>query len=336
LEDDLMRIFGSERMETLLAHKKVGLREGEALTHPWISKILERAQAKVEAMNFDVRKNLLKFDNVMNDQRKVIYDQRREIMEANDVHEYVEDMRNDLIEDLVHRCIPNKSYAEQWDMDTLENEVQRLFNLELPVKDWAKEEGIAEAEILERVQSATDHKMAAKSANTGPEVYKNLEKALFLQKLDQCWKEHLLNLDHLRQGINLRAYGQRDPLNEYKAEAFGMFEAMLDQLREGITETLSFVEFNVDADAGQLLMRREENARLQETRVDPATLRDNMRPKKQNVGYQADKNEPFTHQKTEFDENNPQTWGKVQRNAACPCGSGKKFKHCHGKIGADA
>ncbi|MCB9991674.1 MAG: preprotein translocase subunit SecA [Rhodospirillales bacterium] len=329
LEDDLMRIFGSEKMEMLLAHKHIGLRDGEALTHPWISKTLERAQAKVEAMNFDVRKNLLKFDNVMNDQRKVIYDQRRELMAADDVEEFVDDMRHTVIEDLVHRCIPPRTYAEQWDVETLKSEAQRLLNLDLPLDEWAKEEGIAETEIVERLLDESDRKMAQKAANTGPDLYRKLQKGLVLQKLDQHWKEHLLNLDHLRQGINLRAFAQRDPLNEYKAEAFAMFEMMLDHLRESVTEMLSLVEFNVDPDAKSLMFRRG-GGQTHETRQDPALV---GAPVEKTANFKAANVQPFP-ERLAFDENNPETWGKVQRNAACPCGSGKKFKHCHGKVTA--
>ncbi len=336
LEDDLMRIFGSEKMEMLLSHKQIGLREGEALTHPWISKTLERAQAKVESMNYDVRKNLLKFDNVMNDQRKVIYEQRREIMDSESVEDLILDMRHDVIEDIVHACIPPRTYAEQWDIETLKNETHRLLNIELPIDDWAKEEGIAESEIIERITEASDKFMAAKAANTGSELYRKLEKGMLLQKLDQSWKEHLLNLDHLRQGINLRAYGQRDPLNEYKAEAFSMFEMMLNQLRETVTETLCLVEFNISEDAGNVFMRRAKFDETQETREDPALSggdQPQARGKSQtSVGYNRDSNVQQFPSQAEFDKNDPSTWGKVQRNAECPCGSGKKFKHCHGAI----
>ena len=333
LEDDLMRIFGSEKMEMLLAHKHIGLRDGEALTHPWISKTLERAQAKVEAMNFDVRKNLLKFDNVMNDQRKVIYDQRREMMASDDVDEFVRDMRHTTIEDLVHRCIPPRTYAEQWDITTLKNEAQRILNLDLPVEEWAKEEGTTEEDIIERMIDQSDALMAQKAANTGPDIYKKLQKGLVLQKLDQHWKEHLLNLDHLRQGISLRAFAQRDPLNEYKAEAFGMFEMMIDHLRESVTETLSLVEFNIDQDSKHLFMRRAAFGNTQETRQDPAMMGMGVQQKR-SVGYQMDRDstvKPFP-QKQEFSKTDPATWGKTQRNAPCPCGSGNKYKHCHGKI----
>ncbi|HEY8192075.1 MAG TPA: preprotein translocase subunit SecA, partial [Alphaproteobacteria bacterium] len=216
LEDDLMRIFGSEKMEMLLAHKHIGLREGEALTHPWISTALMRAQARVEAQNFEIRKNLLKFDNVMNDQRKVIYEQRREIMNDKDVEALVSDLRHDVIADLVARCIPQNSYAEQWDIETLKNEAHRVLALDLPLADWVKEEGISEPEVLSRITDLSDRKIAAKVAGAGPKVFRQMEKALVLRQLDRHWKEHLLNLDHHRQGISLRAFGQRDPLNEYK------------------------------------------------------------------------------------------------------------------------
>ncbi|MCB9988931.1 MAG: preprotein translocase subunit SecA [Rhodospirillales bacterium] len=327
LEDDLMRIFGSDKMEMLLSHKHIGLRDGEALTHPWISKALERAQAKVEAQNFEIRKNLLKFDNVMNDQRKVIYDQRREIMAADDAEELLSEMRYDVIEAIINNCIPFRSYVEQWDIDTLKSEVTRVLALDLPIEDWAKEEGVTEEEVSERINDAADRKMAEKAANTGPDIFRKMEKALLLQQLDKHWKEHLLNLDHLRQGISLRAFGQRDPLNEYKTEAFGMFEAMLDQLRESTTQLLSLVELNVDADAGSLLMRRAASTPTRETRQDPALMGSGgPRPEqaRSNVA-------PFPERRA-FNKDDPETWGKVQRNALCPCGSGNKYKHCHGKI----
>ncbi len=335
LEDDLMRIFGSEKMEALLAHKHIGLRDGESLTHPWISKALERAQARVEAQNFEIRKNLLKFDNVMNDQRKAIYEQRREIMDRSEVEDFVKDMRHEVIENLVHRCIPPKTYAEQWDIDTLKNEVQRILALDLPVHDWAKEDGIAEAEIFERVRDASDRKMAEKAANTGPQIFRQMERALLLQNLDQHWKEHLLNLDHLRQGINLRAFGQRDPLNEYKTEAFGMYSMMQDQIRESVTQTLSLVEFTIAPDAQKIMQQRAAamQAQAKETRDDPALAGTGLAPRGAQQPQQSADVEQFPQApRRPFDKNDPATWGKVQRNAPCPCGSDKKFKHCHGKI----
>ncbi len=240
LEDDLMRIFGSERMGGML--QRLGLKEGEAIVHPWINKALEKAQKKVEARNFDTRKNVLKYDDVMNDQRREVYAQRREFMRAADVAETIADMRGEIIAEMVARRIPEKAYAEQWESLELAEDVQRVFGLDLPVVEWAREEGIAEEAIRERIEQAIDRLMAAKAANLGPELMRFVEKSLLIQILDQVWKEHLLALDHLRQGIGLRAYGQRDPLNEYKTEAFALFNAMLDELRERVTSMLARVE----------------------------------------------------------------------------------------------
>jgi len=312
VEDDLMRIFAGERLEALLGNARIGLQEGEALEHPLISKMLARAQAKVESMNFEMRKNLLKFDNVMNDQRKVIYEQRREIMDADNLDEITKDMRHGTIEDLVIRCIPPGTYAEQWDVETLENETLRLLGLNLPVKEWAQEEGIADLEIIDRLINASDRKIAEKVANIGPDIWKRVEKSILLQLFDQHWKEHLLNLDHLRQGINLRAFGQKDPLNEYKTEAFSLFEGMLDMMRESITMTLSLVEFNLEPSTPAPM---PEPQKTSETRMDPALMGTGQ--------YSAN---------AEQEEKNRAEWGKTQRNAPCPCGSGKKYKQCHGKL----
>ncbi|MBX2834089.1 MAG: preprotein translocase subunit SecA [Micavibrio sp.] len=326
VEDDLMRIFAGDRLEALLTNAKIGLQEGEALEHPLISKMLERAQAKVESMHFDVRKNLLKFDNVMNDQRTIVYDQRKEIMGAADVEELARDMRHQVVEDTVASTIPAGSYAEQWDTASLHTETQRLLGLDLPITEWAKEEGIADQELIERITDESDKKIAAKVASASPQIWRNVEKSVVLQTLDQHWKEHLLNLDHLRQGINLRAFGQKDPLNEYKAEAFAAFELMLDTMRESITQTLSLVEINISEDEGARRMeemQREREQEIQETRNDPA-----MRQEKE-----ANNVRPLpTRSDRPFNKADPSTWGKVQRNAACPCGSGKKFKHCHGAM----
>jgi preprotein translocase subunit SecA len=330
LDDDLMRVFGSEKMEVLLAHKSIGLREGEALTHPWISKALEKAQARVEAMNFEVRKNLLKFDNVMNDQRKVIYEQRRDIMDAAHVEDIVVEMRHGIINDMVERCMPQRSYADQWDIGTLKSEVLRVTTLDLPLEQWAAEEGIADVEMRDRIIEAVDRKMAEKAVNVGVDFFRRMEKAMVLQQLDQHWKEHLLNLDHLRQGINLRAFGQRDPLNEYKAEAFAMFSLMLDHLRESITQTLCLVEFSVDD--SKLLSRAPATQKMQETREDPALMGTGA-----HAGQNRDVVRPMMRPKAaDFDANDPDTWGRTQRNAPCPCGSGKKFKQCHGSVLAES
>ena len=321
LEDDLMRIFGSERIDGMLT--KLGLEEGEAIVHPWVNKALEKAQQKVEARNFEIRKNLLKFDDVMNDQRKVIYEQRKGLMESEDVSEEVTHMRIDIIEGVVARCIPPKAYAEQWDTDLLHEEILRIVGLDLPIQDWAKEEGIADEEIRERLIDAANRKMAEKAANYGPEVMRSVEKSLLLQLLDQLWKEHLLTLDHLRQGIGLRAYAQRDPLNEYKQEAFNLFEEMLDSLRERVTQVLCHVELQMGNEDQKMFSQTEQE--MHEGRTDPAFAHDEDEeraiPRLPTTGRKAS---------TNVDPNDPSTWGRVARNAACPCGSGKKYKHCHG------
>jgi len=308
LEDDLMRIFGSQRMDGML--QKLGLKEGEAIIHPWINKALEKAQQKVEARNFDIRKNLLKFDDVMNDQRKVIYEQRKELMQVEDVSEEIVAMRHEVIGETVARCIPERAYPEQWDVAALHEEVLRIFNLDLPVADWAKEEGIADQEMKNRVLAAADRKMAEKAANLGPEILRMVEKSLLLQILDAAWKEHLLMLDHLRQGISLRAYGQRDPLNEYKQEAFNLFERMLHDLRERVTLMLSHVELRVGPDEAEEALAQHGSPEMYETRRDPALVR----------------------QQAPLDPRDPATWGATARNAPCPCGSGRKYKHCHGAV----
>ncbi len=329
LEDDLMRIFGSERMDGML--RKLGLGEGEAIIHPWINKALEKAQQKVEARNYDIRKNLLKFDDVMNDQRKVIYEQRIELMETDDVSDTVVDMRNEIVDEMVAKHIPEKAYAEQWNVDGLKTETKRVFGLDLPVNEWADEEGIAEEEILTRLNAAVTHKMAEKVARYTPEIWRMVEKSLLLQLLDQNWKEHLLGLDHLRQGIGLRAYGQKDPLNEYKSEAFNMFQNMLSQLRETLTVALMHLELRVEqpqqvAEAAHGPAREQE---MHESRVDPRTGENEVGE----GGGTATLTRPKTtyNRAPELDADDPSTWGKVRRNAPCPCGTGKKYKHCHGK-----
>ena len=349
LDDDLMRIFGSERIDTML--KKLGLEEGEAIVHPWINKALEKAQSKVEERNFEIRKNLLQFDDVMNDQRKVIYEQRRELMEAEDVSSTTNDMRNEVIEDMVSTFIPEKAYAEQWDSNTLHDEVLRIFELNLPVVEWAKEEGIADEEIRERLTKAVDRHMAEKTANYGPELMRLAEKSVLLQVLDQFWKEHLLSLDHLRQGIGLRAYAQKDPLNEYKHESFDLFEKMLAALRETVTQVLCHMEISSeDANA----FNQFDALEMEESRHDPAFLNSNgpVLPNDNNGSGETkiSSKPPLTIPANVnpadvpsgwrlceplgrwIDPEDVETWGKVPRNAACPCGKGKKFKHCHGKI----
>lgn len=329
LEDDLMRIFGSDKMEMLLANKQIGLQDGESLTHPWISKALERAQARVEGQNFEVRKNLLKFDNVMNDQRKVVYEQRRDIMAAKDVEDLVREMRFDLIEAIVHNFMPPGSYADDWDTEGLDKEISRIFRTDLPVRKWAAEEGIAEEEIVARLMEETNKILAARAATIGPDNFRNIEKSILLQEFDRHWKEHLLQLDHLRQGINLRAFGQKDPLNEYKAEAFEQFEYMLDTLKESVTETLFMVDFSPEsAGAMGIVMPKADLSNIQESRNDPALAAG--QPSQQEARRTATVS--VMPQRNVFDENNPDTWSKTPRNAACPCGSGKKYKYCHGAL----
>jgi preprotein translocase subunit SecA len=337
LEDDLMRIFGSERMDGML--RKLGLEEGEAIIHPWVNKALEKAQEKVEARNFDIRKNLLKYDDVMNDQRKVIYEQRLELMDAEDVAETVADMRGEVVESLVARHIPEKAYAEQWDAEGLAAETRDVFGLDLPVVDWCAEEGIADEEIRKRISGAADRRMAEKVANYGPDVMRMVEKGLLLQLLDQTWKEHLLTLDHLRGGIVLRAYGQRDPLNEYKTEAFNLFETMLDELRFTTTRVLAHIELQTDQGETFITAQHPDPMLMEEEHLDPLTGMNEMAEEEMAMagaggygGNGAGPPQPTRSRQaaSTLDPDNPATWGKVPRNASCPCGSGKKYKHCHG------
>ncbi|MCB1551616.1 MAG: SEC-C domain-containing protein, partial [Alphaproteobacteria bacterium] len=329
-QDDLMRIFSPEALEAVLSNKSIGLKDGEALAHPWLSKALERAQTRVEQHNYEIRKNLLKFDNVMNDQRKVIYEQRHEIMAAETVTEMVDDMRHDLIKEQVALAIPSNAYAEQWNMAGLKVELQNLFALDLPVEDWAKEEGIAEEEIIDRVIAASDAKMAEKRQRAGDPFFNHIEKSFVLRLLDQNWKEHLLHLDHLRQGINLRAFAQRDPLNEYKSEAFNLFSDMMERIKSTIVQQLSIVEINIDEQTYQKMIeeqRAKEEEQARPTRTDPA-----LDVNGSSVRAQPQANNTLQFRKR-FDQNDSTTWeNNVPRNGNCPCGSGKKFKYCHGKI----
>jgi len=317
LDDDLMRIFGSDRLESMLT--KLGLKDGEAIIHPWINKALEKAQQKVEARNFDIRKNLLKYDDVQNDQRKVIFDQRITLMKSESVADTVTDMRHNYIEDVVAKHVPENAYPEQWDTAGLKEELARVLGIELPVDEWAKEEGIADEELLARIESRVDEHMAAKSAQWGPDVMRYVEKTLLLQTLDQLWREHLIMLEHLRQVIGLRGYGQRDPLQEYKAEGFQLFEAMIAHMREAVTGQLMRVEI-VPPDEPPQQMPIEAH------KLDPTTGEDEMAFA--NVSMVPAANAAVA---AERDPKNPATWGKVGRNEACPCGSGKKYKHCHGR-----
>src|SRR5476649_673445 len=317
LEDDLMRIFGSDKLDGMLT--KLGLKEGEAIIHPWINKALEKAQQKVEARNFDIRKNLLKFDNVQNDQRKVIFEQRVEWMSDAVTAEVVGDMRHDVVEALVHKHVPENAYPEQWDVAGLKEELIRVLSLDLPVDQWAKEEGIADEELLSRIEQRVDEHMAAKVAQWGSDVMRYVEKTILLQTLDHLWREHLVMLDHLRQVIGLRGYGQRDPLQEYKSEAFSLFEAMIAHLREAVTAQLMRVEIVPPEDQQPALPPMEAH------KFDPNTGEDEMAFANVSLAPAPNANAASR------DPKNPSTWGKIGRNEDCPCGSGKKYKHCHGR-----
>ena len=325
LEDDLMRIFGTDKLDTML--QRLGLKENEAIVHSWINKALEKAQQKVEARNFDIRKNLLKFDNVMNDQRKVIFEQRIEWMRDEAVNEVVADMRHAAIEELVAKHVPENAYPEQWDTKGLREEITRVLNLDLPVDEWAKEEGIADEELLSRVERRADEHMASKVAQWGADVMRYVEKSILLQTLDHLWREHLVMLEHLRQVIGLRGYGQRDPLNEYKAEAFNLFEAMSTNLREAVTAQLMRVEIRPAPPP-------EEPANLpymEAHKIDPSTGEDELALAR--AGAETLARAGITAAAANARKpNDPSSWGKVGRNEACPCGSGKKYKHCHGRL----
>jgi preprotein translocase subunit SecA len=305
---------------------KLGLKENEAIVHPWINKALEKAQQKVEARNIDIRKNILKFDNVMNDQRKVIFEQRVEWMSDDVTADVVADMRHAVIEELVSKHVPENAYPEQWDVAGLKTELTRVLSLDLPVDQWAKEEGIADEELLARITRRADEHMAAKVAQWGPDVLRYVEKSILLQTLDHLWREHLVMLEHLRQVIGLRGYGQRDPLNEYKAESFNLFEAMSQNLREAVTAQLMRVEI--------VQQQPEQQApvlpAMQASHVDPSTGEDELALAA--AGAETLARAGITAAPVaERNPRDPSSWGKVGRNEPCPCGSGKKYKHCHGR-----
>ncbi|KPP80792.1 MAG: preprotein translocase subunit SecA [Oceanicaulis sp. HLUCCA04] len=328
VEDDLLRIFAPERLDTIM--RTMGMKEGEHIQHPWMSKAVETSQKKVEQRNFDIRKNILKYDDVMNDQRKAIFEQRIEFMQSENVSDVVKDMRHQCAEDLVDRHMPPRAYADQWDTEGLQEEVEKYFNLQLPIKEWAAEDGIANEEILERVLKAADEAYAEKAANTGPELMRRIEKQMLLQTIDQNWREHLHQLDALRSVIGLRGYAQRDPLNEYKSEAFALFESLLDNLRFETTRILSSVRIEPAAPP-PAMPRAPQN--IQANRVDPAT----GQPVSGDGAPSASPRGPAASRTAapRINPADPSSWGRVQRNAPCPCGSGKKYKHCHGAIGAE-
>jgi preprotein translocase subunit SecA len=319
LEDDLLRIFAAERLDAIM--RGLGIKEGEAIVHPWMNKALETSQRRVEQRNFEIRKNLLKFDDVINDQRKAIFEQRIEFMQTSDVSPIVRDMRHDVIDKLVNRCMPEKAYPEQWDIDSLDEDLREVFGAALPVRAWAREEGIANEDMQERLVRDVDRLYAGKVAALGQERMRWIEKQVLLQVLDMRWREHLGQLDHLRSVIHLRGYAQRDPLNEFKSEAFTLFERMLTDLRSTVTQSL----MRLHIEGEDQIEPARPPAEIHEIHRDPVTGENEM-----------DEPDAAAPPPRGFDRANPATWGKVSRNAPCPCGSGKKYKHCHGDVGAAA
>ncbi len=349
LEDDLMRIFGSDRLDNML--QKLGLEEGEAIIHPWINKALERAQQKVEARNYDIRKHLLKYDDVMNDQRKIIYEQRREVMNTDDVSEIIQHMREDVIDKLITSFIPANAYPDQWEVKGLHEECLRLFNLDLPISEWAQEEGIAEAALKQRIEDAVTEKLTAKETLYGANMMRMAEKSILLRILDQTWKDHLHGLDHLRQGINLRAYAQRDPLNEYKHEAFLMFQEMLNRTREMVISALAYLELyqeteqevfdtaveDLEENNKKMKLEQSEFSETKSSQKAPVSLTKRLAEAKikQSTVSSAKKSSTTTKGKkattTSKKESSKSSDESLTRNSLCPCGSGKRYKHCHGK-----
>ena len=314
LQDDLMRIFGSDRMDGMLT--KLGLKEDEAIVHPWINKAVEKAQGKVEARNFDIRKNILKYDDVMNDQRKVVFEQRRDFMRQASVRETIDDMRHGVVEDVVARHIPEEAYPEQWDSAGLKQEVIQHLNLDLPIEDWAKEEGIADSEIRERIRKLADEDYAGRIERNTDEVMTYVEKQVLLQSLDHLWREHLVTLDHLRQVIGWRGLAQRDPLQEYKQEAFELFDGLIGHLRQQVTGHLSRIEVRFDQPEDQAPAQDGGGSGFGDYGAT-------------GIQYAATDADTAVLDRNPED---PESWGKVGRNEPCPCGSGKKFKHCHGQF----
>ncbi len=315
LEDDLMRIFGSERLEKMLT--TLGLAEGEAIVHPWVNKSLERAQAKVEGRNFDIRKQLLKFDDVMNEQRKVIFGQRMDIMASDDIEDIVKDMRYEVITDMVDTYMPPRSYADQWDVEAMAQACRETLSLDPPIPAWAEEDGVDQDVVIERLEEAADKFMNDKATAFGAEQMRNIEKQVLLQTIDQKWRDHLLKLEHLRSVVAFRGYAQRDPLNEYKSEAFQLFEGLLDGLRQEVTQKLGRIQPLSPEQQAELIRQLQAQAAAQQQAALKAADEAEAKASGDDTG---------------FDETRPETWGNLGRNDACPCGSGKKFKHCHGRL----
>ncbi len=319
LEDDLMRIFGSERLEKML--NTLGMKEGEAIVHPWVNKSLERAQAKVEGRNFDMRKQVLKFDDVMNDQRKVIFDQRREVMGTDDIADIVRDMRHQVIEDMVDAYMPPKTYADQWDVAGMTDAAHQTLHIDVDIAAWAEEDGVDQDSIRDRLEQAADEAMAQKAVQFGTEQMRNIEKQVLLQSIDQKWRDHLLTLEHLRSVVGFRGYAQRDPLNEYKTEAFQLFESMLDGLRSDVTKKMAQIQPLTPEQQAQLMKQIQAQQANEQAVIDQAS-----------TSHDKPTGGPLTPLRDGFDESDPSTWGNPGRNEQCPCGSGKKFKHCHGRL----
>ncbi|HSF90768.1 MAG TPA: SEC-C metal-binding domain-containing protein, partial [Paracoccaceae bacterium] len=318
LEDDLMRIFGSERLDKMLG--RLGMKDGEAIIHPWINKALERAQSKVEARNYDIRKNLLRFDDVMNFQRKAIFQQRREFMESKDLSDVVGEMRHDVVAEIVATHIPPRAYPDQWDMVGLQEEVKDKLALDLPIVEWGQEEGVDEDTVIDRLCAESDKAMAQKAAHYGSETLRQVEKQALLQTIDKAWREHLLTLEHLRSVVGYRSYAQRDPLNEYKTEAFTLFEHLLTRLRTDVTRQLAHV---------QIMTQEQQQAMIEQLRAVAFQQQQN---KADAVPSETVRDEPLRPLAKGVDPENPETWGNLNRNDPCPCGSGKKYKHCHGQL----
>ncbi len=321
LEDDLMRIFGSKRLDGML--QKLGIRPEEAISHPWVSKAIEKAQKKVEEQNFEVRKQLLKFDDVTNDQRKIVFAQRRAFMNDEESQsELVEEFRKDLLDTTVARAIPERAMAEQWNLQGLHEEVLRLFALDLPIEAWAKEEGVAEEALRERIADAVQQRLEQQKAQVSQPLMQEAERALLLQVQDALWKDHLGQLDHLRQGIGLRSYGQQDPLNAYRKEAFNLFESMLWLLKENVVALLSRLTFEMERPPQDRQRRHSSHDHKHDSPQALQQHRGEGRGEAQSKGGEVG-----------GASSSPVVRGeKVRRNAPCPCGSGKKYKHCHGRL----
>jgi len=318
-----LRIFAPERLDTIM--RTLGLKEGESIQHPWMSKAIETSQQKVEQRNFEIRKDVLKYDDVMNDQRKAIFEQRIEFMTDNDVSDVIGDMRQETAEDVVSRFIPPKALPDQWDVEGLHEALIEIFNIDLPVKDWAEEEGIADEEIVERLLDAANKAYAVKATETGSELMRRVEKQILLETIDKGWREHLQRLESLRSIIGLRGYGQRNPLDEYKTEAFSLFDHLLSSLREDVTKVMMKVRVQAAPPKPAPLPD------MKATHIDPRTGRNEMDGP--DAGPVAPRTAPTLRRTSSSgNPNDPASWGKVPRNAPCPCGSGKKYKQCHGAI----